>query len=383
MPVEDELFALSVRKVDQHAYLAKAQQQEEAAEQANMRKVQVVSMLKAADSLSELNQAEKAMAKATAALDLSEEVRFDLGRGAALAALARIVAKHGGGEEDSEFAYDSVQDARRLFRKLDHKKGEALTLWSAAQVESAFGSPQQVVSFAEDAAALFREVGDAAGEATSSMTLADGLVEVGDARRAAAAVKRSMALEASLNLKKKEANCLKKLATIYYTDGEVEKGDDAVKAAREVFKGLEDFTGEAEVLGAQRDFYLESGRFAQALEKAKELVSLHHSASDQSSEGRALLRLSEMLLGNNDLQRAQRVAEVALGVLNEAQDGDGLKQGIEMLGAIKNASVKMEMQQVIELNRDFMHVPKSMVIDPGLNKRIQAAYSEATRQGLF
>merc|ERR1712129_157979 len=129
--------------------------------------------------------------------------------------------------------------------------------------------------------------------------------------------------------------------------------------------------------------HLEAGNFVKAVEAAKQIVTLFHDATDTRGEGRALLKLAEMLLGNNDIERARKVAEVALGILSEAQDKEGMQQGMEMMGAVKHATVNMEMQQIIDLNRDFMHVPKSLVVDPGLNKRIQAAYDQASKQGLF
>jgi len=379
----DRVLFLAATEDDLPTFLANEEIARSTAERTDNHKAKAIAMLRCADAMNLMQKPNEAMSLATEALDLCEDLRFDAGRGAAQALIARICAAHGGGEDDTEFAFDSAQDAVRLFRKLNLKKGEAIAQWSTAKVEAAFGRPEQVQHCAKEAMALFREIGETGNEALACHTLADGYLAVGETRRAAGVLKKALQIQTSLGDKKKEAACLKALANIEVIDGTAEKASEAFATAKQAYKALRDHTGEAEVMNAERLMHLEAGRFVEAMEIGKKIVTLFHEAMDRKAEGMALLRIAEMLLGNNDLPRSFKVCEVALGILSEIQDADGMKEGMDIMGALKHASVKNEMQSVIEMNKDFMHVPKSLVVDPGLNKRIQSAYAEATKQGLF
>mmetsp|Transcript_34088 Transcript_34088/g.86246 ORF Transcript_34088/g.86246 Transcript_34088/m.86246 type:complete len:383 (+) Transcript_34088:98-1246(+) len=353
------------------------------AERSSDRKGQAIATIQVAQALSLTGKPQEALAAVTEAMDLCEDTRFDVGRAAALALTARIVAAHGGGEDDAELALESAEDALRFFRRAGIRRGEAVALWSMARVEAAFGGPQQVVRCARESIALLQELGESAAEAVVNHTLADGLVAGGDVKRATLAMERALAIYQTLADKKKQASCLHRIAQLEIQGSDPEKAVETMEKARGAFNAVKDYKGEAEVMGTERDMHLQEGRFAEAMRVAKETVTHYHKAGDTKLEGRSLLKVSELLLDNNDVDRAQKVAEVAMGVLSQASDPDGTKDAWEMMGAIKHARVKTEMQQVIELNSDFMHVPKTLVVDPGLNKRIQAAYNESTKKKLF
>merc|ERR1719277_398983 len=196
-------------------------------------------------------------------------------------------------------------------------------------------------------------------------------------------MERALSIYEVLGDKKKQASCLHRIAELEVQGGEPEKAVLAMEKARASFKAVGDYKGEAQVMGTERDMHLQSGSFVEAMRVAKETVTHYHNAGDTKLEGRALLKVSELLIDNNDTARGQRVAEVAMGIFSQISDGDGMKDAWEMMGAVKHAAAKAEMQKVIEMNSDFMHVPKTLVVDPGLNKRIQAAYNESTKKKLF
>lgn len=374
---------LSMDDEDPTTSPAVAEAAQVALERAGDKRGQAIAKVRLAEALSLTGKAQEAMAQAQEALDICEDMRFEVGRGAALAAIARICAAHGAGEDDAELGFDSAQDALRHFRKIGVKRGEAIALWSSAQMECAFGTPRQAVRLASEAIVLFQDSGASSLEARACHSLADGYLAAGDTRRAAKAIERAMAVQAALGDKTKEAKCLHTLATIELQSNEPEKATELLGKARAGFKAIGDYRAEAMVMDTQRDMHLAAGRFVEAVQIVKETATHFHDAGDRGREARALLKLSELLLEGGDTEKSQKVAEVAANILVEARDEEGVKQAFELMGAVKHASMKREMEVVIELNSGFMHVPKHLIVDPGLNKRIQQSYGEALQKSLF
>jgi len=360
-----------------------AQAAKAAAERSGDQKAKAIASIRLAEALSGMGKAQQAMNEATEAAELCEELRFEEGRGAALALTARICAAHGASEDDAEVGLDAAQDAVRLFRKAGIARGEAVALWSSALAEGAFGRPQQAAKLAKEAMALFQQLADHAGEATACLALSAAHSRAGDLRKASQAATRAAELQAGLAGGKREAESWQAVADIELQAQCHEKALAALAKARAIFQQTKNHAGQASVLADEQRVHLSAGSFGEAMRAAKEAVTVNHDAGDRLAEGRALLRVSELLLENNDVARGQKVAEVAVGILSETMNQEAIAQGFEMLGALKHAAVRLEMENSIMMNADYMHMPKHLVVDPGFSKRLQDSYKEAGKKGMI
>uniref|UniRef100_A0A7S2VL79 MalT-like TPR region domain-containing protein n=1 Tax=Zooxanthella nutricula TaxID=1333877 RepID=A0A7S2VL79_9DINO len=372
VPAEDPATALDA-----------AQAELSAAGLAGDDRLKALSSIKVADMLSLSGKAQDAINQANAALESCEDLKLDVGRGAALGVIARICAAHGGTEDDVELGFDSAQDALRLFRKLKEPKGEAMSLWSMAQMEVSFGKGKRAVDLSKEAMAIFQELGDAAAETAACETIADAYVTTREPRKAAQALSRAAAIQAAQGNKLKEAACLHRLARVWLQADDDGQAAEALAKARGLYKELRDSKAEAAVLATQKEMHLGAGRFADAVGAAKEVVSLYNRAGDKAEEGRGLLRIAELFLENNDTEKAMKMISFAHTVLQEAHNMEAMNELSEMFGAVRHAQAKQEMHRAIEANADFIHVPAKMVVDPGFNKRIQESWKEATKTGVF
>mmetsp|Transcript_63718 Transcript_63718/g.164028 ORF Transcript_63718/g.164028 Transcript_63718/m.164028 type:complete len:187 (-) Transcript_63718:77-637(-) len=185
-----------------------------------------------------------------------------------------------------------------------------------------------------------------------------------------------------MNDKGKKAAALHKAGSVDLTGGETEKAVDAFTKAKDLYREVGDHRGAAEVMGSIRDMHLNASRFTDGVQVQKDIVTLFHNAGDAKGEAKALIKIAEMLLSKSEVAKANKVAEVAMGIMATIQDRDGMKDAYEMLGAVKHARVKEEIEFVIDRNSDFMHMPRSLIVDPGLNKRITEEYGDLVRRGL-
>merc|ERR1712037_183200 len=116
---------------------------------------------------------------------------------------------------------------------------------------------------------------------------------------------------------------------------------------------------------------------AEAIKLAKEKVTTLHDAGDMRGETYALLKLGEIFLKGGENARAGKVAEVALSSFAEMNDMEGMKAGKELMDGAKQAKLVEDITVTLSQASDYMHIPSTLVVDPGLNKRIQERYSQA------
>lgn len=362
---------------DPKTNLATAEGLRLAAEHAGDQRGKMVSMIRAASALCMLGRAEEAMAQARQALDIAEESLLDIGRGAALAVIARICASYASGEDDVEFGYDSAHDAVRLFYKRKHKVGEALAQWSMACLELAFGKPQQAAGCASDSLELLRDQNQGALEVAVCQTLAECYQAVGDFGRASGSLDRVRDIVRAMGDRRREAWCMQVSAQLKMSAQDFYSASACLQTARETFREVGDHNGETKVMENQKEMYLTQGKLSEALSVSKEIVSVFHDAGDKKGEGLALLRVAEMQLDKGDIAKAQKTAGVSITILTVANEWEDVKKAHEFLGAIRHESVRREVQGVMDDNAAFMHVPKHYIIDPALNQRVQGLYGEA------
>mmetsp|Transcript_73605 Transcript_73605/g.215706 ORF Transcript_73605/g.215706 Transcript_73605/m.215706 type:complete len:386 (-) Transcript_73605:68-1225(-) len=356
-----------------------------AAERAGDRRAKALNLIKHADALvmTGTTMPQEAMTQVTEAQNLCEDLRFEEGRAAAMSVMGKVYAKYGGADEDDfEMALDLAQDSVKLFRKCGYRKGEAFALMTLATVQAALGRPDGVIAKAKESLQLFQELGEMSAVAELYVIIAGGYLTQGDTRRASSTVYKAAEIHQSTGAKGKKAAALHKAGSMDLAGGETEKALDAFGKAKDLYGQVGDHNGMAAVMTSIKDMHSSAGRFVESVQVQKEIITLFHNAVDPRGEGKALLKLAEMLLGKNEIAKASKVAEVAMGMFATLQDRDGMKDAMECLGAVKHARVKAELESVIDRNSDFMHVPRSLIVDPGLNKRITDEYGDLVRRGL-
>jgi len=122
---------------------------------------------------------------------------------------------------------------------------------------------------------------------------------------------------------------------------------------------------------------LDGGLFFEAVKVGKQRATLFREAGDASEEGRALLKLGDVYMKNDDAEKAGKVGEVAIGIFAGVNDMEGMKSAKDLVDGAKHAVAVTEIEASISKASSAMHVPKTLIVDPGLNKRVTGAFGMA------
>merc|ERR1712232_81789 len=128
--------------------------------------------------------------------------------------------------------------------------------------------------------------------------------------------------------------------------------------------------GDVKVGGAAADVLVDmaiaQGDTIAALNNAKAAAGVYHQGGDSKGEGNALVKLG-------------KVAEMSLGIFYGINDTEGMQRGKALMDGAKHAKVCQEISNTVAAMEDYTHVPTKLIVDPGLNTRIQTKYLEAVK----
>jgi tetratricopeptide (TPR) repeat protein len=262
-------------------------------------------------------------------------------------------------------------------QKASWKKGEAVALSSCAMVYYAMGKPDKGISFAKQALSIFSEIGEFKGVAATYILLKDGYLLKGDTASGAVLTKKAAGVYAGMGDKRMEAKMMLALAKVEVAGKDFAKVTAAVDAAKAAFLEAGDTNSMSEAADVLIDYMKEEGNTAEAIKLAKAKITSLHDTGDMSTEAYALLKLGGLLLDSGSPEMAGKVAEVALGMFAGMNDMGGMKQGKELMDGAKQAKLVMDIESTLGAASEYMHIPSTLIVDPGLNKRIQERYSQA------
>merc|ERR1712187_676609 len=116
-----------------------------------------------------------------------------------------------------------------------------------------------------------------------------------------------------------------------------------------------------------------------ALASAKEVIGIFHAGGEMKSEIKALDRLASLYLKYGYHEKAAKVAEMALGVAYGLNDQEDMAAAKSMLDGAKHSKVCEEIEVTVARMQDYCHVPIKLIVDPGLQTRVQAKYIDAVK----
>jgi tetratricopeptide (TPR) repeat protein len=337
----------------------------------------MLGLIKTADGLAMQGKADEAMAQYSEALGIANEMKWDKAIAAAGNVLTKIYIQQAGphgDEDDLQAALESAEDTLQKMKKAGYKKGEAVALGTYATVYFVMGKTDKGIDCGKDAAKIFQAASDYKGMAAMFMLLKDGFLLKGNAYKAAALAKKAASIYDQLGDKRMEGKCQLKLAKVEIAGGDQAKATAACKAAKTLFMAAGDTAGMGEsydvLIGMQKEGF-------EAVKLAKERTSTYHEAGDMSGEAYSLLKLGELLMDNGENVKADKVAEVALGMFAGMNDMGGMKAGKELMDKAKDAKLVQDIHTTLGDAEEYMHIPPSLIIQPGLTYTINEKFTAA------
>jgi len=334
-------------------------------------------LIKAADALVQMGRPDEAMGYVMEGMAMCSEMKFEEGRAAATNVVAKIHTKKGKDEEELEEAMDSATDALKLFRKLGYRKGEAVALTTLSGVYQACKKATPAIKHAKEALAVFAELGEkrAMAETYDTVKSAYLIKQPAETLLAAKQVHKAAALYEELGDKVKQASCMHTAAVVEKAD--VKKAAECLHRARDLFAEAGDHRGQGMVLETIMGMLLDGCMYSQAVKVGKDRVAMFEESGDVAEQARAMLKLGEVYMNNSDCDRASKIANVAMGIFGGVGDMEGMKSAKDLMDGAKHAMAVEEIETSVAKCSDAMHVPKTLLVDPGLNKRITGAFGTA------
>jgi len=359
--------------------LGAAMQKQDASRATGDERGRALGLIKAADALTLLDKPDEAMGQVTEALAMCSDMKFEEGRAAAMNVMTKIHVKRGRDEEELEEALDSATDTLKLCRKLGFRKGEAVALTTLASVYHASKKATPAIKHAKEALAIFAELGEkrAMAEVYHAVMGAYLIKAPPETFLATKQISKAMAIYQELGDKSKEAASMHTIATVEKQAGDIKKAAEALQKAKDLFTEAGDIKGQATVMETMMDMLVDGGLYAEALKVGKQRAALCRDGGDAQGEGRALLKLGDAMMRSDDHEKAGRVAEAAMGVFAGVNDMAGLQSAKELLDGAKHGRAVEEIEASLSKVAETMHVPRTLVVDPGLNKRVSASWGSA------
>merc|ERR1712050_247493 len=117
----------------------------------------------------------------------------------------------------------------------------------------------------------------------------------------------------------------------------------------------------------------------EAIALGKKLVGFCHEAGDAKGEADALCRLATIYLGGGKHEQGGKVAEMALAILYGINDQEAMTKAKQLVDSSKHAQVAEEIEVTVSKMSDYCHVPQKLIVDPGLQNRVQTKYLEVVK----
>ena len=323
-------------------------------------------LCKAAEALCLEKDFASAAEKVKAAREIAEEESLDDGLALVKLQSARICAQPGG---NADKALDLAEDALQSFQRLRCLRGEAMCHLLLGDMYLLLQDKDQGLRKHKEALAAFRQMGDTSSVGYLHLRIAqDHLTGSKPAAAMTSAQRAVQAYQVTREIRQEGMSWML-MAEAQGLMRSVDDAKNSIQKARELFADLKEPALEVRALDALMHIYLQNDHPVDAVNVAKEVVSTWHKAGDVQSEARSLLSLAELLL-TFDTRHARKVLRVAKEMLQELHMAE-LKDCEALEARCNQADSVAEVERALHRNRDFIHVPRMAIVDPGGRQRLQ------------
>lgn len=368
--------------LDQALRLADAQEARQqgeawlkAAVQSGDHRMRSLGLCKVAEAFCSEKDFASAAEKVKAAKEIAEEQSLDDCLAVVKLQLARICAQPGG---NADKALDLAEDAAQLFQRLQSRRGEAACALLLGDMYALLQDKDQAVRKHKEALAAFRQMGDTSAVGYLQLRIAqDHLAGPGSKAAAAAkaAAEKAVAAYQVTKEMRMEGSSWMVVAEAQGDMKDVASAKESIGKACDVFAELKETSLEVKALESLTQICLRNNLPAEAVKAAKGAVTACHKAGDHQGEARALLSLAELLLSFDGVGAARKVLAVAKNMMQELRMTE-VKDCQQLEARCDHAEAVAEVERAIHRNRDFLHVPRVLVVDPGGRQRLQQEFAD-------
>ncbi|MFW9262397.1 tetratricopeptide repeat protein [Nostoc sp. CALU 546] len=281
----------------------------------------------------------------------------DATRAAAQRAFDQGVELYQQGTADSlQQAIKKWEEALSLYRLVDDKKGEAISLLGIGRIYDALGEKEKVLSYYNQALLLYRAKEDRGGEATTLNNIGLVYSALGENEKALSYYNQALLLIRAVGDRGGEARTLNNIGAVYSVLGEKEKALSYYKEAQPLYRAVGDRGGEAATLNNIGLVYDALGKKEKALSYYKKALPLLRAVGDRGGEATTLNNIGAVYDALGEKEKALSYYKEALPLNRAVGDRGGEAGTLNNIGAVYDALGEKEKalsyyKEALPLNR--------------------------------
>ena len=252
---------------------------------------------------------------------------------------------------------EKYEEARRLFRTVNDRRGETRTLLLIASISASDGDEQKALGYFNEALPLLKAEGNRDEEALATSRVAEVYQSLGDRERALEHFNRALQLFLDIDDSRTAGYTLVHIGAVQDSMGESQKALDSFRQALPLFKQARDLRGEAYALNNIGLVYDELGDQRRSREAYDQALALFRGISDCSEVPPTLSNLALHQLNSGDPLKALENLDQALILQRNNNDRKGEATTLNNIGFLYNVlgqAVKAQdyLKQALAIHRE-------------------------------
>ncbi|NEO90819.1 MAG: tetratricopeptide repeat protein [Moorea sp. SIO3G5] len=253
-------------------------------------------------------------------------------------------------------ALEYYNSALSIYQAISDRQWEAVILNNIGAVYSDLGEKQQALDYYQQALPLRRKVGDRQGEATTLHNIGKVYSDLGEKQQALEYYQQALPLSKTVGDRKEEAVTLSNIGKVYSDLGEKQQALEYYQQALPLSKAVGDRKGEAVTLNNIGKVYSDLGEKQQALDYYQQALPLRRKVGDRKGEATTLDNIGKVYSDLGEKQQALDYFQQALPLRRKVGDRKGEATTLHNIGAVysdlgKKQQALEHYQQALPLGR--------------------------------
>jgi CHAT domain-containing protein/tetratricopeptide (TPR) repeat protein len=323
--------------------------------------------------LSDMGDAQKALAQHKEALSISQSVNDRFEEAAALNGLGWNYYVIG----ENQAALNYYRQALSLRRSVGDRQGEAVVLRDIGAYYRDLGESQKSLDSLSQALSISRDIGDGQSEGGTLLVLGDIYRSLNDAGTALAFLKQALNRSREAKDAKLEIDVLSAMGDVYRSLGDTPNALAVLDRAVRQNKSLGDQRGLAQRFYDMGGLYASQGDRAGALDYYQRALSINQKVGDHRGQVKVLYTMGVILRLSHRHQQALRVLRQTLTLSRVTSDRRTEANTLYLLAQVTRE--QGDLRESLNLIRDALEIADSLRYSIG-GQTLRASYFAAVQE---
>jgi CHAT domain-containing protein/Tfp pilus assembly protein PilF len=221
---------------------------------------------------------------------------------------------------DYQGAFDSYQEALGIYREIDDRSGEAVTLNDIGGIYYSLGQYRKAIDYFEQALTIWQEIGNRTEEADTLNNIGAIYDQLAEYEQALKYYEQSLLMEQAMNDRSDEGATLNNIGVVYENMGQYQKALDYHQDALLIAQETGNRTEEGAAVNNIGSVYADLGQYRQALDYYQRGLAIVREVGNQALEAGALNNVAEAYRNLGQYQKSVEYQQEALAIAQRLGD---------------------------------------------------------------